>query len=143
LVLENGLHGETYGAELAADAAVAAWWRLNAAYSYLVIDLERDAGSRDTIALRSIEGASPHHQAVLRSLMTLGQFQLDGVLRYVDVLPGQRVDSYVDVDVRVARRLGAAEVSVVGHDLVEGHHREFAGGTEVQRGVYGQVRWWW
>jgi iron complex outermembrane receptor protein len=76
--------------------------------------------------------------------MNVGRFQLDGVLRYVDSLPAQGVGSYVEADVRVARRItDAVELSVVGQNLIEGHHREFAGGTEVQRGVYGQVRWWW
>ena len=28
-------------------------------------------------------------------------------------------------------------------NLAHDHHREFAGGTEVQRGVYGAFRWWW
>jgi iron complex outermembrane receptor protein len=141
---ENGLHGDTYGAEVAADAALTNWWRLNAAYSYLVIDLHPDASSTDRTTGPSTEGASPHHQVVLRSLMNLGRFQVDGVVRYVDSLPAQGIGSYVDADLRVARRItDAVELAVVGQNLVEGHHREFAGGTEVQRGVYGQVRWWW
>jgi iron complex outermembrane receptor protein len=140
----NGLHGESYGAELAADAAVTDWWRVNAAYSYLQLKLRPDASSRD-ISSAGLEGSSPHNLATLRSMMNLpARFELDTVLRYVDNLPGQGVGSYIDVDVRVARRVvDSVELSVVGHNLVHDHHREFAGGTEVERGVYGQVRWWW
>ena len=52
-------------------------------------------------------------------------------MRYVDNLPTQQVGSYVDADVRVARRFGRSlELSVVGQNLAQDHHREFAGGTD-------------
>ncbi|HJQ84694.1 MAG TPA: TonB-dependent receptor [Candidatus Binatia bacterium] len=143
-VIDNGLHGESYGAEIAADTSLTDWWRLNAAYSYLNITLHHDAGVAD----RSQEvaaGASPHNLATVRSLMNLpSRFQLDVIVRYVDNLPAQAIGGYVDFDVRVARRFGRAlELSLVGQNLAHAHHREFAGGTEVERGAYGAVRWWW
>ena len=47
-----------------------------------------------------------------------------------------------------ARWLVARHVCVMvfvgrGRDLAEARHREFAGGTEVERSVFGQVRTWW
>jgi iron complex outermembrane receptor protein len=144
LVIDNGLHGETYGVELAADAAVADWWRVNAVYSYLDVSLRHDPDSLDR-SQEALAGTAPHNLVTLRSLMNLPwRLELDGVLRYVDNLPAQGISSYVDLDVRVARRIGRSfELSVVGQHLVAEHHREFAGGTEVERGGYGQVRWWW
>ena len=143
-VIHNRLHGESYGVELAADAAVTDWWRLNAAYTYLDIRLRHDPDSADRFS-DAAAGASPHNQLTARSLMNLpAHFELDTVVRYVDNLPTQQVGSYVDADVRVARRFGRSlELSVVGQNLAHDHHREFAGGTEVQRGVYGAFRWWW
>ena len=35
--------------------------------------------------------------------------------------------------------LGWLDGSIVGHNLHQAHHREFTGGTEVQRGVYGRM----
>jgi len=143
-VIHNRLHGESYGVELAADAAVTDWWRLNAAYTYLDIRLRHDPDSADRFS-DAAAGASPHNQLTARSLMNLpAHFELDTVVRYVDNLPTQQVGSYVDADVRVARRFGRSlELSVVGQNLAHDHHREFAGGTEVQRGVYGGFRYWW
>jgi iron complex outermembrane receptor protein len=143
LRIDNGLHGETFGVELAADAALTDWWRLNAVYSYLDVRLRRDQDSLDT--LQATGGTEPHNLVTLRSLMNLPwRLELDTVVRYVDNLPAQGVEGYVDMDVRVARRvLRSTELSVVGHNLIHEHHREFGGGTEVERGVFGQVRWWW
>ena len=143
-VIQNRLHGESYGVELAADAAVTDWWRLNAAYTYLDIRLRHDPDGVDRLS-EAAAGASPHNQVTARSLMNLpAHFELDVIVRYVDNLPTQPVASYVDADVRVSRRFGRSlELSVVGQNLAHDHHREFAGGTEVQRGVYGAFRWWW
>jgi iron complex outermembrane receptor protein len=144
VVFDNGLHGESYGVEIAADAAVTDWWRLNAAYSYLNINLRRDPDSAD-LTTEASEGNSPHNATTLRSLMNLPwRLQLDVVGRYVDNLAALRIGSYVELDVRVARRIGRwLEVSVVGQNLVHDTHREFTGDTLVERGAYGMVRWWW
>ena len=145
----NTLHGEIYGVELAVDWQPFAWWRMSGAYSYLQINLRRDADSMDTTTVRSTEGASPHHQISLRSFMHLpGHLELDLVWRYVDNLPSVGVDSYFSLDVRLAwQPLPNLTVAVVGQNLLEEHHLEFAGGssgnTEVERGVYGKVVWRW
>jgi iron complex outermembrane recepter protein len=140
----NGLHGESHGVEVAADTALTDWWRLNAAYSYVDVRLRADPDSLDTTQAAAA-GNSPHSMVTLRSLMNLpGRFQLDLVGRYVDNLPALRIGSYVELDVRVARRFGrSVELAVVGQNLLHDHHREFAGGTEVERGAYGMIRWWW
>ncbi len=143
-VIDNGLHGQSYGVEIAADAAVTDWWRLNAAYSYLDVHLRHDPDSAD-LTTEASEGNSPHNTVTLRSLMNLPwRLQLDLVGRYVDNLPALQVGRYVELDVRIARRIGRAfEVSVVGQNLLHDRHREFTGGTLVERGAYAMVRWWW
>jgi iron complex outermembrane receptor protein len=147
--IRNKIHGEVYGVELAADWQPFAWWRVSSAYAYLQINLRQDADSMDLSTARIIEGASPHHQVSLRSFMNLpGHLEFDLVWRYVDDLPSLGVDSYLNLDVRLAwRPLPTLSVAVVGQNLLEKHHLEFVGGasgnTEVERGVYGKVVWRW
>jgi iron complex outermembrane receptor protein len=35
------------------------------------------------------------------------------------------------------------ELSLVGQNLLQGHHAEWGGGTEIQRGIYTKVTWRW
>jgi iron complex outermembrane receptor protein len=140
----NRVHGEDYGFEVSVDAAPTSWWRLHGAYSFAKLEIRRDPGSLDPGHV-GIEGSTPRNQVAVRSTMNLpAAVQLDGVLRYVDNLPAQLVGSYITLDMRLAKQVTSSlELSVVGLNLAQDHHREFAGGTEVQRSVYGQVRWRW
>jgi iron complex outermembrane receptor protein len=144
LVESNRLHGRGYGLEIAADAAVTESWRLHAAYTVLRLRLNRDPGSLDA-GTEAAEDQSPRHQIALRSELRLpAGFELDGVMRFVDDIDSPGVSSYLTFDARLAYSLNEhVEISVVGRDLAEAHHREFAGGTEVQRSVFGQVRTRW
>jgi iron complex outermembrane receptor protein len=146
VVVANNLKGETYGLELGPLWQVTDWWRLQATYSTLWMNLHRKPGSNDTNS-EGAEGRSPHHQATLRSTMDLpGHWTLDGSLRYVDKLPNLNIPSYVTLDFRVAwRPIEWLEISVVGQNLLEDQHAEFAPSlirtqpTEIERSVYGQV----
>lgn len=144
----NRLQGDVVGFEVAVDARPLPWWRLAATYAYLQVDLARDPGSKDVTG-PDVEGSSPHNQATLRSLVDLPyRLELDGALRYVDNLPTQDVDHYVELDLRLGwRATPNVEVSVVGQNLLANHHAEFGteGGTplEIQRGLYGKVTWRW
>jgi iron complex outermembrane receptor protein len=70
--------------------------------------------------------------------------QLDGVFRYVDNLPSQNVGRYFNLDLRLGwQPTKNVELSLVGQNLLEGHHAEWSGGTEIQRGVYTKVTWRW
>jgi iron complex outermembrane receptor protein len=149
LFFRNGLHGEGYGVELAVDWQPFDWWRVSGVYAYLHLNLHRDDGSLDTTTARSTEGSSPHHQASLRSFMTLpGNLEFDLVWRYVDHLPSQGIDSYLSLDARLGwRPLPQLTIAVVGQNLLTDHHAEFGSGsggpTEIERSVYGKVAWRW
>jgi len=116
--------------------------------SYLEVDISPDPGSHDLTA-HDVEGSSPHNQVSLRSLLDLPyRFELDGSFRYVDNLPAPRIDSYVELDLRLGwHATPNIEVAAVGQNLLQGHHAEFGteGGAplEIQRGVYGKVVWRW
>jgi len=145
---DNEMEGETYGIEVAADWRASDWWRIQASYTYLQIQLELDRDSGDTIS-ESAEGESPHHQLSLRSSMDIVRdLALDLWVRYVDDLPSQDVDSYFTLDVRLGWKLyGNVELSVVGQNLLDDQHPEYKPEiidtipTEVERGVYGKVTW--
>jgi iron complex outermembrane receptor protein len=147
-VAANKLHGETYGAELAANWQLTEWWRLRALYSYLHIQLHKEQGSRDTIS-QAAAGNSPQNQFSLRSAMDLPwHLGPDLTLRYVDHLPNLHVGSYATLDVRLGwRPTQSLELAIVGQNLLEKHHSEFLPSfintqpTEVQHSVYGKITW--
>jgi iron complex outermembrane receptor protein len=144
----NGLHGETYGVEFAPGWQVTDWWRLQAAYTFLQMQLHHGAGSGDTTSERD-EGRSPHHQFSLRSLLNLPHnVELDSTVRYVDSLPDFQIPGYVVIDVRLAwRPFKDFEVAIVGQNLLDDRHPEFQSlfipteRIEVQHSVYGKVTW--
>jgi iron complex outermembrane recepter protein len=147
--IANGLFGETYGTEISATAQVTRNWRLQGSYSYLQAQLHLKSGSHDTSTERADEGSSPQNQFSVRSIADLGwNIQFDSTLRYVDALPAPHVPSYVTLDLRLAwSPRKNLEVSIVGQNLLDDRHPEFAPTvigtqkTEVQRGVYGMVVW--
>jgi iron complex outermembrane receptor protein len=145
----NGLHGNSHGLEITSDLRVTGWWRWTSAYSFLRIQLTRDADSRDVSQERLGEGSSPRHQVELQSSMDLPSgIDVDWMFRYVSELPAQAVRGYATSDVRVAwlahRRL---ELALVGKNLHQPHHLEFSGGTsgnvEVRRSAYASLTWHW
>ncbi|MBJ6725781.1 TonB-dependent receptor plug domain-containing protein [Geomesophilobacter sediminis] len=151
-LLDNLMHGFAYGAEVAAEWAPFAWWRLHASYSYLKIKMFLDAPSTDLVNKRDAEGDSPRHQFSLRSGLDLGKnVELDLWLRGVDELPyidGSVISGYLTMDARLAwKPTPKLELSVVGQNLLQRRHQEFNPEfintlpTDVQRSVYGKVTW--
>jgi iron complex outermembrane receptor protein len=66
--------------------------------------------------------------------------RFDAFFRYVDEVPSQRVPAYSSLDLRLAwRPTPALELAVVGQNLLDDHHPEWGGDTEIRRAVYGQV----
>jgi iron complex outermembrane receptor protein len=145
----NKLFGESYGTEISATAQVTKRWRLQGSYSYLEVQLHREAGSLDSTTERTTEGSSPRNQFFIRSLFDLGwNIEFDSTLRYVDVLPAPKIPSYLTLDLRLAwSPRKNLEFAIVGQNLLDDRHPEFAPTfvgtqkTEVQRSVYGTVLW--
>ena len=142
LLVGNGIYGHVAGAELAADVRVTDAWRLHGSYSLLHMSLGARPDSLDTTTAASTEGSSPRHRGLVRSSLTFGTVQLDAIWRRLSSLPAQNVPAYSSLDARAAWRPWAPlEVAVVGRDLLQSHHAEFGGGTEVERSVYGELAW--
>jgi iron complex outermembrane recepter protein len=149
LVFANGLHGNTHGLEATADLRVAEWLRWTAAYSYLRVELSRDADSLDSSQERRGENLSPRNQLMTQASLDLpGGWEADWLLRYVGELPTFGVPAYTTSDVRVGYRLNdRIDLSIVGRDLHHERHLEFPGGgagnVEVQRSVFARAMWRW
>ena len=140
----QGGEGISYGGEISAEYRPTDWWRLVAAYSVLRIELGNIPN-----ALVS-EGQDPRHQASLRSSFDLSdEVELDLWGRFVDALPDLGVESYFDLDLRLAwKATDRLELSVVGQNLLESQRMEWGDNgrgtnlivpTPVVRGAYAQV----
>jgi len=143
--IDNKMTAQVYGIEVATDWRWLDWWRWRLSYSHLQLNLKKKPGSSDFTTERSTEGSSPQNQVSLTSFIDLpGNLNLDGIFRYVDNLPGQNVGRYFNLDLRLGwHATKNVELSLVGQNLLQGHHAEWGGGTEIQRGVYTKVTWGW
>ncbi len=137
--------GESYGIELACNYAISDTWRLYAQYTVLQMHLhDRETGE-------SLEFPDPNNQIYLRSAWDLNKnLEFDLIARYIDELVVDNIPNYITMDARLAwRPRDHWEVAVVGQNLLQEHHWEFAGNTpsspayatEVPRSVYGTLTW--
>ena len=157
---QNGMEGETYGVEVGADWRLADWWRLYGAYTYLEMQLHREAGL--PASAEAAEGQSPEQQVYLQSSWDLPRnVEFDLIGRFVDVLSGfnttnpndptapDRISDYFALDARLAwRPRKNLELSLVGQNLLDSHHPESGPSAtvrnplvEIERSVYGKVAW--
>ncbi|MBI2949119.1 MAG: TonB-dependent receptor [Verrucomicrobia bacterium] len=145
ITIDNNLFGETYGAEMTATWQPLDSWKLRASYSFLRMNLHLKTPVLPVT--EGEEGGSPRNQVLVWSDVDLGRRVEWGVgLRYVDNLPGQGIPGYLELDARLAWKPSPNwELSLIGRNLLDAHHREFAPvviGTkdvEVDRAVYAKA----
>lgn len=154
-VVANDLHGRTYGFEASATWRVLDWWRLQPSYTLLKMNLYANPGGAsppDQNSVTQIEGSSPQNQFSLRSSMDLPHgVTFDMALRYVDNLPAFRIESYFELDARLAWKINKNwEVSLVGQNLLHDRHAEFGPSyintqvgqvTDIPRSFYARLTW--
>lgn len=142
--LANQNQAKTYGFEVASVWQMLDWWRWDANYSLLKTDMDLN-----TLA---ITGASPQQRVSVRSALSFEHdVNLDLWLRYVDshtsIGGTSTVNDYVTMDVRLAWRPHQdIELALVGQNLLASHHFEYQQEiltlpTEIDRGLYGKIRW--
>lgn len=147
--VQNELQGESWGAELASDWQMLDCWRWRGSYTYFKMNLWVADGGTDASTTQLLEGSTPAHQFTLRWQMDLSRnVELDTGLRYVDNLDDPYIPAYTTIDVRLSwRPKPNLELSIVGLNLIEPRHAEFAPTQvitpqrEVQRSVYGKITW--
>ncbi|HUL12383.1 MAG TPA: TonB-dependent receptor [Methylococcaceae bacterium] len=147
-LFSNKQEGEAYGLELSADWRLLDSWRLQGGYTLLVTDLRPTHGSNNQTQARADEGKDPRNQFFLRSSLDLpAKTQFDLMLRYVDQLPSINIGDYLTLDTRLAWRPAKnIELSLIGRNLTQEHHAEFAGTlaltpTLVEREFLAALRW--
>ena len=144
LYFRNTLTDDNYGAEIAMDWRPVEKWRLQLVYSYLWSKPFQQTWS-------------PLNQISLLSSWDIGDhFELDAWLYYVDQigslstlsqLGAVRIDPYLNLTLRLGwRPRKDLELSLVGANLLDASHLEFvqeayAFPVEVERSIYGQVKW--
>jgi iron complex outermembrane receptor protein len=143
----NAMDVSIYGIELAVNCSPTEHWRLRGGYAHMRYDINR---KRVAIAPdRPLDELSAPNTAFVRSSADLGAgVQFDAVVRYVDQVPAIDIDSYVELDARLAWKPTAQlELFVVGRNLLDDHHAELTPQyfpvvpTEVERSVYAGVTW--
>jgi len=94
-------------------------------------------------------GGDPKHQFTLRTQVDLMKnVEFDAFFRHINQLPGLGIASYQTLDLRLAwKPRSNMEVSVIGQNLLQSHHMEFAPEViqtmpvQIQRGVFGRFTW--
>ncbi|MFH2045356.1 MAG: TonB-dependent receptor [Pseudomonadota bacterium] len=146
ILLDNDIHGHTYGVEVYGQWQPFAWWKIKPAYSFFNINLTKSSGS---YSIESLDNAAPRHQLSLRSNMDLPMnLELDLWLRTVDDLPVINIDGYCMVDARLGwKPTQNLELSLAGQNIFDNQHKEFNDSvlnlvsTEVERTYYLKVTW--
>jgi iron complex outermembrane receptor protein len=148
---QNLTSGRTRGAELLLEWSPVAHWHLTANYTHL--DMSLTPAGADNNRGEWLEGATPRGMAGLRSWLTLGErFEVDAQFRYLsrirsmpDVVTGEGIDSYTELDVRLGWRASDHwELSLVGQNLLHDGHVEFgppASRGELERSAYLKATW--
>jgi len=145
-VAGNKMSGGTYGVELFADWKVVPKWRLVGSYSYLQMDIHKNADSQDPTP-DNPNGSSPRHQWYLRSSIDLPKhFEQDTTLRFVDHLPSLNLPNYYSLDAHLGwRPVTRLELSIGGQNLLNNWHFEFmpdfvnTSPTVVKRSIFGSI----
>lgn len=158
----NGMAGESYGAELAANWRVTDKWLLYGAYTVLEMHLHADPGlpAASRKSFEAAAGQNPRHQVYGQSSWNLPwSLEFDAIGRFTDRLSGfnptglpnvsDTVDAYTALDARLAwRPRKDLELSVAGQNLLVDHHAEFGTNpfirsplVEIRRSVYGKAAW--
>lgn len=146
---ENQISGSTSGGELATEADVTRWLKLNVNYSFLSSDFTANGPTADISSsgsVRTYDESSPKHMIVMQSMFDLpGRIEFDTMYRFISALPAQKVPAYQTMDVHVEKQLGRkVALELVGQNLLQNRHYEWGTGDPNQPlvGIYraGYVR---
>lgn len=126
LIAQNKMSGGTYGIEPFFNWKVFPMWKLYANYSYLQMNIHKNANSQDpTPDLPN--GINPKNQAYFQSSLELPKHIEQHVsVRYVDKLPGYNIPSYTSVGAGVSWSPTArVMLSFDGLNWLNNRHIEF------------------
>lgn len=148
VALNNGIFGETFGAEIAATWKVTPIWRLTGSYSWLDVQLHHLSGTSNTMET-IFEGTSPRNQAQLHSYLDITKsIELNAALYYVDNLHTGHIPAYTRVDAGITwRPRDNLALTVAAQNIFSSQHFEFNSGlfftapTQVPRTYYASLNY--
>jgi iron complex outermembrane receptor protein len=148
-ILENLMHGESQGLEIAANWKVTDRWTLSPGYAFEQIHMHLDSTSQDTTSVSPAEGSSPVNSAQLRSHFIFPHnTSWDTSAYFVGRLTDPRIPSYTRVDTSLTWRCSEGlSISLVGQNLVRDQHLEFiessgaSTSTLIKRSGYAKFTW--
>ncbi len=126
LVAGNKAGGATWGSEVLAEWRPTSAFKMSSAYTFLRMDIDRDADSLDSTS-SDPQGASPRHRLTVRSMFDLSRtVQQDVIWRYVGALDGLGVPSYASLDARLGWAITPKwNLAIAGQNLTNNKHLEF------------------
>jgi iron complex outermembrane receptor protein len=145
--LANLMDARMSGLEVTARWTPMPRWQLESSYSFLHLTTEVDPASLDPAA-PTADGSAPQHQWAGRTTVTVRPgVQFGASVSRVGRLRELRVPAYTRVDARAEFRLtGRLTAAIVGQNLSNGDHREFASdivylASSVPRSARLDLRW--
>jgi len=150
LQLQNSASGHNAGFELTADWRPIQDWRLMFAYSFLHQDIDGyennsifNSGNLNQVSLLSSWNLPNNF-----SLDAWGRYvNFDGMIHTLSPFGDVKIDPYFDLTLRLGWRPSKdLELSLVGSNLLDNSHLEFVQEAytfpvEIERSIYGQVKW--
>ena len=147
LVFGNRASATTHGLEWSGSWQPTDKWQFKAAWSWLKMNIRRDAGSTDT-SIESEVGRSPQNQFQFHAFHSpADSVDLGASLYYVDSLPSLNVPAYTRMDARIGWRIQRdLELGLTGRNLLDPAHPEFVNASgprtgEVPRSIFGAATW--
>ena len=145
-VYSNDVNGHTRGFEALLTIRPTDRLDITTGYTYWAHSIRDKVGDPEE---QFAHNDVPHHQAQLRSYLTLtSALELDAAIYYVGNIPLQKVPSYVRTDIRLGWQFNPhLELSLSGRNLTNAGHVEFNGPDEntalapVRRSISGTVTW--
>jgi len=149
VTFENLMHGETHGFEITANWHVMSRWTLSPGYAFEQIHMHLAPTSVDTTSVGEAQGSSPVQSAQLRSRLALPHgLAWDTSAYFVDRLTDPVMPSYTRLDTGLSWQfLEGATLSLIGQNLAQDHHEEFADATGsarttlVKRSAFAKFTW--
>jgi iron complex outermembrane receptor protein len=149
LTIDNEMHGESHGLEIAGNWKPTARWTIKGGYAFEQVDVRLDPTSDDTVLSSVARGGSPEQSVQLQSHFEVGHgLTWDASAYFASRLPTLGVPSRTRVDSGLTwQPRKNISASLVGQNLVKDHVLEYfnvSGLTQsslVKRSVYAKLTW--
>jgi len=144
LYFGNGMKGETYGTEAAAQYKLMPSLSVKGSYSLLHLALHAYDGH--AVDPKTTEGRSPQNQAYIGANYSLPKsFEISGNAYFVGGLPDFQLPEYTRLDVNFGwKGLENLEFNVVAQNLL-GSHMEYGSAISpsnvINRSIFGKITW--